>query len=653
MFSTDKAIVKLNQIHNELDADKALANFVSKQKEIGVSSVPREFLARLKAQLPTLIHQLNTVYADYTLFELFVQKLITAMYTSYCERPAALKALDKKRAKNPTWFQSQKMVGGVCYVDLYAKNLSGLRVQIPYFKSLGLTYLHLMPLFKAPLKNNDGGYAVSSYREVNPKLGSMAELNILSQELREAGISLVLDFIFNHTANEHEWAQKCLDGDKDFVDFYLIYPDRKLPDLYEKNVREIFPEEHAGAFSQLADGRWVWTTFHSYQWDLNYANPNVFLAMACEMLFIANQGAEILRMDAVAFLWKKLGSDCENLPEVHTLIQAFNSVARIAAPSLLFKSEAIVHPDDVIKYISQGECQLSYNPLQMALLWSTLATRDVNLLNQALSQRNTIDAHCSWVNYVRSHDDIGWTFSDEDAEQFAINGYMHREFLNDFYLGKFTGSFAQGVPFQENLKNGDCRVSGTTASLVGMGQDDALAIPRILAMYNIVMSTGGIPLIYLGDEIGVLNDLSYLKDKNKSADSRWVHRVARNKALYEQVSADKSTASKNTISKSTPAAQLFIGMQHLISLRKKTKALAGGSLQTFATYNPSVLAFVREHESERICVLANFSDQLQIVNVAHTPLANSVMLDLVSNQKIDIKQNMSLGAYQYLWLKQV
>lgn len=652
MLSTDKAIVKLNQIHNELDADKALAYFVSKQKEICVSSVPHEFLARLKAQLPTLIQQLNTVYADYTAFELFVQKLITAMYASYSERPAALKALDKKRAINPTWFQSQKMVGGVCYVDLYAKNLSGIRAQIPYFKSLGLTYLHLMPLFKAPLKNNDGGYAVSSYREVNPQLGSMADLNALSEELREAGISLVLDFIFNHTANEHEWAQKCLAGDKDFVDFYLIYPDRKLPDLYEKSVREIFPEEHAGAFSQLTDGRWVWTTFHSYQWDLNYANPNVFLAMACEMLFIANQGAEILRMDAVAFLWKKLGTDCENLPEVHTLIQAFNSVARIAAPSLLFKSEAIVHPDDVIKYISQRECQLSYNPLQMALLWSTLATREVNLLNQALSQRNTIDADCSWVNYVRSHDDIGWTFSDEDAEQFAINGYMHREFLNDFYLNRFPGSFAQGVPFQENLKNGDCRVSGTTASLVGMGQDDAFAIPRILAMYNIVMSTGGIPLIYLGDEIGVLNDLSYLKDKNKSADSRWVHRVARNKVLYEQVSAEKSTTSKPTTSKSTPAAQLFKGLRHLIGLRKKTKALAGGALQTFATHNPSVLAFVRQHESERICVLASFSELPQIINVAHTPLANSVMLDLVSNQNIAIKQNLSLAPYQYLWLKQ-
>lgn len=646
MLSADKAIVELNQKRKFLNADTALAEFIQTQKDLGANSVPREFTARLKTQLPVLIQQLSSVYADYTAFAAFIQKLIAAMYVSYSKRPAALKALDKKRAKDPTWFQSQKMVGGVCYVDLYAKNLSGLRAQIPYFKSLGLTYLHLMPLFKAPLHNNDGGYAVSSYRQVNPLLGSMADLNALSQALREAGISLVLDFIFNHTANEHEWAQKCLAGDKDFADFYLLYPDRKLPDLYEKNVREIFPEEHAGAISQLADGRWVWTTFHSYQWDLNYANPDVFLAMACEMLFIANQGAEILRMDAVAFLWKKLGTDCENLPEVHTLIQAFNSVAKIAAPSLLFKSEAIVHPDDVIKYISQSECQLSYNPLQMALLWSTLATREVNLLNQALTNRNSIEADCSWVNYVRSHDDIGWTFSDEDAQLFAINGYMHREFLNDFYLGRFAGSFAQGVPFQENLKNGDCRISGTTASLAGLGQQDKYAIPRILAMYNVVMSTGGIPLIYLGDEVGVLNDSSYLKDKSKVSDSRWVHRVAKKQALY-----DEALNNKNKTSKNTPAAQLYKGLQRLIRLRKKTKALAGGSLQTLVTHNPSVLAYVREYAGERISVLANFSEKPQLVKVVHTALENCEKLDLITNQKITLKDSLTLKPYQYLWLQ--
>ena len=624
-----------------LSAASAIDCLVKKQKELGAKPISKDFLTRLTSYLPKLIEQLSVIYADDAQFDTFIEHLVSSIYTSHIERPESLKALDKKRTKDSAWFQSQKMVGGVCYVDLYANNLSGIRAQIPYFKSLGLTYLHLMPLFKAPPLHNDGGYAVSSYRETNPQLGSMADLNALAEALRSAGISLVLDFIFNHTANDHTWVKECLAGNKEYQDFYLIYPDRTIPDLFEKNVREIFPEEHSGAFSQLDDGRWVWTTFHSYQWDLNYANPNVFLAMACEMLFIANQGAEILRMDAVAFLWKELGTPCENLPEVHTLIQAFNTVARIAAPSLLFKSEAIVHPDDVIKYISASECQISYNPLQMALLWSTLATREVNLLNQALSERNIIDADCSWVNYVRSHDDIGWTFSDEDAAKFYIDGQMHRDFLNNFYLNRFPGSFAHGVPFQENLKTGDCRISGTTASLAGLGDQEQYAVERILALYNIVMTTGGIPLIYLGDEIGVLNDLSYLEDEAKSADSRWVHRVARSQVLYDEAASKRQT----------PSSQLFKGLKNLIHLRKKTKALAGGKLQTIVTNNASVIAYIREYEGESVCVIANFSDQPQHINTESSPILQGELLDLITNQKTSIHLNLLLRPYQFLWLK--
>ena len=624
-----------------LSADSAIDCLVKKQIKLGKNPISKEFLVRLTSYLPKLIDQLNSVYVDYAKFDLFIENLVDSIYASYIERPKTLIALDKKRAKDPTWFQSQKMVGGVCYVDLYGNDLSGIRAQIPYFKLLGLTYLHLMPLFKSPPLHNDGGYAVSSYRDVNPQLGSMADLNSLVEALRAAGISLVLDFIFNHTANDHAWVKECLAGNEEYQDFYLIYPDRTIPDLFEKNVREIFPEEHPGAFSQLDDGRWVWTTFHSYQWDLNYANPNVFLAMACEMLFIANQGAEILRMDAVAFLWKKLGTTCENLPEVHTLIQAFNTVARIAAPSLLFKSEAIVHPDDVIKYISAEECQLSYNPLQMALLWSTLATREVNLLQQALSERNTIDPSCSWVNYVRSHDDIGWTFSDDDAQKFYINGYKHREFLNNFYLGRFAGSFAEGVAFQENLKNGDCRICGTTASLTGLGKKEQYATERILTLYNIIMTTGGIPLIYLGDEVGIMNNDQYADDVNKGADSRWVHRIARDANLYEDALKDKNSQ----------AGKVFNGLRNLIELRKKTNALAGGNLTTFDLTNPSVLGFKRTYGDDSLYVLANFSEKPQQINLAHSPIGQGEMKDLITKDTIIIQHELTLAPYQYMWLQ--
>ena len=624
-----------------LSRDKSIKKNVADNTLHSQSTYCEEFQARLDANLPTLKRLLEEIYSNMEL-QSFVKKLTDTIYACYQARPNELKKLDQQRTQNPLWFQSEKMIGGVCYVDLYAKNLSGIKAQIPYFKSLGLTYLHLMPLFKAPPEHNDGGYAVSSYREVNPALGSMEDLNTLSAELREAGISLVLDFIFNHTADDHEWAQKCLAGEEKYRDFYFIYPDRSIPDLFEQHVREIFPEEHPGAFTQLADGRWVWTTFHSYQWDLNYANPEVFLAMACEMLYIANQGAEILRMDAVAFLWKRLGTVCENLPEVHTLIQAFNCIAKIAAPSLLFKSEAIVHPDDVVKYISNGECQISYNPLQMALLWSTLATREVNLLNQALSNRHALNDDCSWVNYVRSHDDIGWTFSDEDAQHFYINGFMHREFLNNFYMGRFPGSFAQGVAFQENLKNGDCRICGTTASLVGLGNHDPFAVARILVLYSIVMSAGGIPLIYLGDEVGVLNNMDYINDAAKSPDSRWVHRVIKDDDLYKKATDTKA---------SSVNAQLFSGFKQLINLRKRNPAFAGGKLTTLNTNHPSVLCYLREFNGEMLYVITNFSEKAQVIDMSQTAIHGKTMLDLIGNQRVTLNHGFSLQPYQYLWLK--
>jgi glycosidase len=356
---------------------------------------------------------------------------------------------------------------------------------------------------------------------------------------------------------------------------------------------------------------WVWTTFHTYQWDLNYANPAVFNRMAEEMLFLANQGVEILRLDAVAFIWKQLGTSCENLPQAHTLIQAFNAVVRIAAPALLFKSEAIVHPDEVVKYISPQECQLSYNPLLMALLWNSLATRKVRLLAQALATRFKLEPGTAWVNYVRCHDDIGWTFSDEDAARLGVNGSDHRNFLNEFYRGRFPGSFARGLPFQENIKTGDCRISGTCASLAGLEkalneegpQEVELAIRRIALIHGIIMTIGGIPLIYLGDEIGMLNDYSYRDHPLHKRDSRWAHRFPADWDAYARRDAPE-----------TVEGRVFQSLQDLISLRKGHPAFAGGEMDVIPTENLHVLGYARLHNGERLAIFANFSESEQLIS---------------------------------------
>ncbi len=608
------------------------------------------FEHRLREYFPRLFGLLVRLYGDHYDFFYHLEQILTTAASMWLARPAELKVLDAQREADAGWFQSQVMLGGVCYVDLFAGDLAGIRTRIPYFKELGLTYLHLMPLFACPEDENDGGYAVSSYREVKPALGTMAELRSLAAELRDSGISLVVDFVFNHTSNEHEWARRALAGEQDYQDFYYMFPDRQLPDAYERNLREIFPDVRQGSFSwEPSVQRWVWTTFHSYQWDLKYANPAVFRAMLEEMLTLANAGVEILRLDAVAFIWKQMGANCENLPEAHMLIQAFNALARIAAPALLFKSEAIVHPDEVAKYIGLDECQLSYNTLLMALLWESLATREVKLLRRSLSDRFKIRPGCAWVNYVRCHDDIGWTFDDGDAAQVGIDGYWHRQFLNQFYTGRFGGSFARGLPFQENPKTGDCRISGACASLAGLekalreeGEAEVnLAIRRILLIHSIILAIGGIPLIYLGDEIGMLNDYGYRTDPSKAADSRWVHRP------YTDWGKMANRDLPDTLE-----GRVFGALQHLIALRKQMEAFAGAEMSVIDVDNPHVFGFVRHHAGERVLVLANFSEAEQPVsaNIIRTHGLAYDFVDLASGQAISLGNELRLEPCAFVWL---
>nr|WP_251040132.1 amylosucrase [Arthrobacter sp. ISL-72] len=599
-----------------------------------------DFLQRFDRHFPQLYRLFHSLYGGRPDIQEQLSALVAQTARSWYERPAELKAVDAQRDTNEGWFLSNSMLGGVCYVDRYAEDLEGVRARIPYFKELGLTYLHLMPLFLAPEPHSDGGYAVSSYREVNPGLGTMEQLRALAAELRANGISLVVDFIFNHTSDEHDWARRAAKGDPEFSDYYWIYPDRIMPDAFEQNVREIFPEDHPGSFIEMPDGRWVWSTFHTYQWDLNYSNPDVFRAMAGEMLFLANQGVEILRMDAVAFIWKQLGTPCENLPEAHTLLQAFNAVCRLAAPSLLFKSEAIVHPDEVALYIDPAECQISYNPLQMALIWEAMATRDVSLLSQALERRHNIPAGTSWVNYVRSHDDIGWTFADEDAAELGINGFDHRRFLNAFYVNRFPGSFARGVPFQDNPRTGDCRISGTTASLCGLEEGTAQAVDRILLAHSVAFSAGGIPLLYLGDEVGQLNDYGYALEEGHGADSRWVHRP--------HYPADRYAKRHDP---ATPEGAVFEGLRKMIDVRSRTPEFAGTRLVHFNTNNRGVLGYQRPGDGTGILVLANFSDGHQAITAQTLSGFAAEGMDILTGGTVRIGEGIMLGPQEFVWLR--
>lgn len=608
---------------------------------LAAAGAPRDpqFDERLGTHLPRLLMLFTELYGDrQDCLDQLGGLLVTAA-RGWADRPDGLRAVDARREAQPDWFLDERMVGGVCYVDRYAGDLAGIRARIPYFRELGLTYLHLMPLFASPEHDSDGGYAVSSYRRVNPALGDIDGLRALADDLRAVGISLVLDFVFNHTADEHVWAQKALAKDPEYEGYYWIFPDRAMPDAFERTTREVFPDDHSGSFVPLPDGRWVWSTFYSFQWDLNYANPAVFTAMVGEMLFLANLGVDVLRLDAVAFVWKQLGTACESLPQAHTLVRAFNAVCRIAAPGLLFKAEAIVHPDEIARYIEPDQCRLAYNPLQMALTWEALATRDVTLLADALQHRHAVPPGTTWVNYVRGHDDIGWTFADEDAARHGVDGHDHRRFLNSFYVGRFEGSFAAGVPFQQNPRTGDSRVCGTTASLAGLQTGQPGAAQRILLAHSIALSTGGVPLLYLGDEVGQLNDDGYLDDPDRAGDARWVHRPAYPATRYEQ-----------RTDPATEPGRLYRGLRHLIALRRGLREFAGTALIPFPTGSRHVLGYLRPGEDGSVLALVNVSDASQTLPADVFADLPATALDLVADITVELWTDVELEPLQFVWL---
>lgn len=585
------------------------------------------FWLRFERYFEDIYHPLKDLYGERPDFDEEVESLFGVMVDAYSARPEPLRLLDLERQFTPDWFERSNMVGYVCYPDLFAGTLKGVRDKIAYLEELGVTYLHLMPLLHPRPAPNDGGYAVMDYRAVKPELGTMGDLEVLATDLRERGISLCVDLVVNHTAKEHEWAQRAVAGEEKYLAYYYTFPDRTLPDDYEKTLPEIFPDDAPGSFTwcpeMAGSGRWVWTTFMDYQWDLNYTNPAVFREMMDVMFFLVNQGVDVLRLDAAPFIWKRIGTDCQNQPEVFDLIQVFRGLMRIVAPGVIFKAEAIVPPDQLQQYIgvkttTGRQCELAYNNQLMVLLWSALATRKATLLSHVLHKRAPpllIDS--SVVAYVRNHDDIGWAMSDEDLGEVGENPTVHRRFLNAFFTGEFSGSFAKGELFQFNPVTGDARLSGTTASLAGLesalesGDEQAmdLAVRRILLLHSAITFGTGIPLIYMGDEVGLLNHYAYRDDPNKASDSRWLHRPP--------MDWDKADQRNDP---STVEGRIHQGLKHLLWARKSCSLLHSfAAIFPMWTDNEQVWALCRKRPEGSVLFLANFSEAWQSVDATIIP----------------------------------
>ena len=538
-----------------------------------------------------------------------LRQLEDVMEAAYAARSGELKALDEQRLQDPDWYKRQDMLGMTMYTDLFASTLNGLREKLPYLQEQGIRYLHLMPLLQMPRPHNDGGYAVEDFNRVDPKMGTNEDLAALTHSLRKIGVSLCLDFVMNHTASTHEWAMRAKAGEKAYQDMYFCYDDRTMPDQFEQTMPEVFPGTAPGNFSWCEEmSKWVLTTFHTYQWDLNYGNPAVFVEMVRSMLLLANLGVEVLRIDAVPYIWKELGTSCRNLRQVHTIVRMVRMILECVCPSVILKGEVVMAPHELAAYFGtteKPECHVLYNSSVMLNLWGALAASDVRLLKRQMDVFHSLPAHCWFVNYLRCHDDIGWGFDEAAEREMGIDPLLHKRYVYQFLAGDFPGSYAMGELYNFDPATLDARTCGTTASLCGVERalkdSDAAgldkAIDRVLMMHSVMLFQKGLPMLNSGDEIGQLNGWEYQQDETLAEDSRNLHRT---------VFSDKNAALRHE--DGTAQNRIFSGLKALAELRQEPAFAPDSYVSTWDTGDDGVLALVRFGQAQTMIALFNFAD---------------------------------------------
>lgn len=608
------------------------------------------FSLRLDRSAPDLWPMLKRLYGDHPTYPEMQSRLLAILQKGWQDRATDLRNLDLKRDLNPDWFQRPDQIGYVFYIDRFAGNLLGLLDKLDYLTDLGVTYVHFMPCLKPRPGDSDGGYSVMDYRAINPAYGTMQDFETIAKALRDRGISLCVDLVLNHTAKEHDWAKKARAGDVIYQDYYLMFEDDTLPKRYEETLVEVFPDNAPGNFTHYPDlKKWVWTTFNEHQWDLNWANPQVFLEIVDVMLFLANRGVDVLRLDAVAFMWKRMGTRCQSEPEVHLLLQALRACSRIASSAVLHLEEAIVAPSEMLPYLGRGahdgrEGNLAYHNSLMVQFWGALATRDTRLMTHVLQTHFPLTLNnATYATYIRCHDDIGWAITDEDAGAIGASGPAHRAYLSDFYEGSFPGSFANGTLFQHNEETGDKRISGSFASLAGLESGDAMAVQRILLGHALIAGFGGIPLIYMGDELALLNDYSYLDNPDHAHDSRWIHRPMMNWALAETRHSAEAAS-----------AQVYRGTRDILLQRRATPELhAGYPTEILSAPIAGLLVVARRAPTGPLLGLYNFTESW-----SHLPEAwlraqgVTALYDALSNAQVPVYDgNIALPPYARVWLR--
>lgn len=592
--------------------------------------------------------ELKWLYMELYQNDSMFAELCDNMYQYYKERKRQLKARDEQREKRPDWFKKNDMLGMMLYIDNFAGNLKGVKEKISYLTDCNINCIHLMPFLDTPKGQSDGGYAVADFRKVREDLGTMEDLEKLADLCHQKGINLCMDFVMNHTSKEHEWAKKARQGDGEYMSRYFFYDNDEIPRKFEETVPQVFPTTAPGNFTYLPEiGHYVMTTFYPYQWDLNYSNPRVFNEMMYHFLFFANQGMDIIRIDAVPYIWKELGTKCRNLPQVHTIVRMMRMIGEIVCPSVLLLGEVVMEPEKVVPYfgtVEKPECHMLYNVTTMATTWSCVAMKDIRLLKQQMDIVNRLPKEYTFLNYLRCHDDIGWGLDFSILQKWGMREAAHKRFLNDYFMGKVEGSVSRGELYNDDPVTQDARFCGTTASMCGVEsagfeQDSAKmekAIRLDIMLHAYMLTQSGIPMLYSGDEIGQVNDYTYKENPDKAEDSRYIHRGRFKWKLAEKRNDPKSVEGK-----------IFTALKQLEHIRKREAVFeVSANVYTYDVHNDAVLCIMREKDDEVFFGIFNFSNQEETAWMQE----EGIFVNMLTDKEIKVK-DVTIPGHDFYWIK--
>lgn len=593
--------------------------------------------------------ELKWLYTELYHNDAMLDELCGQMKEYYRQRKKALKKRDIGREKEPDWYKKNDMLGMMFYIDNFAENMQGVKGKLEYLEKCSVNYIHLMPFLETPKGRSDGGYAVSDFRRVQPELGTMEDLEELTEECHKRGISVCMDFVMNHTSEEHEWARKAKSGDGEYMSRYFFFDSDVIPRQFENTVPQVFPTTAPGNFTWIEEAKhYVMTTFYPYQWDLNYANPRVFNEMMYNFLYLANRGIDIMRIDAVPYIWKELGTNCRNLARVHTIVRMLRMISEIVCPGVLLLGEVVMEPEKVVPYfgsVEKPECHMLYNVTTMATTWHTVATGKVRLLKRQLDIVNALPKEYTFLNYLRCHDDIGWGLDYDELKKEGMQERAHKQYLNDYFQGYAGCSNSRGELYNADPVTGDARFCGTTASMCGIEKagfeknEEAmeLAVRQDIMLHAYMFMQSGIPVIYSGDEIGQVNDYTYKEDAEKCTDSRYLHRGKMKWENAEKIKDPKSVEGR-----------IFSRLKQLENIRKEEKVfIADADCRTIETWTDSVLCMERDYDGDKLIGLFNFSEREQIAWIHET---DGVYKELLSRKTMNASGVM-LPPYGFYLLK--